>query len=267
MANDKLASPLAQRWGVGKPVPPGKVYIGGGYQPYTGGTPTAGYVPMEDMYADIEQASQGWASLSPSAQQKIYQDAIAVYGHEKVPALNMESFYADTVRAAAQVQQSRGVKVQPLEYWDYYRASGGPGLNAYGAGKSGGGGGVAAYKGPTTTVSTTESLNLTNPSTARQLLDAALSDVLGRLPTQKEYDTFRKALLAQQEEAPSVTESVTTTTPQGVARTKVKSKTKTTGGVSEAQLATEFARSQEGAAETLGGTLGFDAFLEAIGGQ
>lgn len=261
---DKLTSPMAQRWGVSRDIPQGRVYIGSGYGAYTGGTPTAGYAPIQDMTADVSDAAQGWYSLSPEAQRKIYNDAIEVYGHEKVPALNMASFYADTVNAAYQAQQSRGIKVTPLEYWDYYRESGGPGLNAYG--DKGGKGAGGRYMGPTTQVGTYETVNLSNPSEARALLDNALGQVLGRRPTDVEYKNFTAALNAAQEEAPSITESVSTTTPQGKAKSTVKSKQKTSGGVSETQLATEFARSQEMAAETIGGTLGFDAFLEAIGG-
>lgn len=259
-----LTSPLAQRWGIAKDIPQGRVYIGSGYADYTGGTPTAGYAPMQDMTTDVDSAMQAWGSLSPTAQRKIINDMYEARGYE-VPITDAPSFYADTVRNAYQVQQSQGLKVTPLEYWDYQKqVLGGVGFNVYD--KDGKGRGGGRYMGPVTTESVTETINLSDPSTARQFLDNALGDVLGRLPTADEYETFRAALNAAQEAAPSVTESVTTTTPQGKARSKVRSKQRATGGISEAQMATEFARSQEMAAETLGGTAGFTAFLDAIGG-
>lgn len=258
-----LTSPLAQRWGIAKDIPQGRVYIGSGYADYTGGTPTAGYAPMQDMTVDVESAMRGWSSLSPQAQRKIYSDAQKYYRLDVVPESYLDGYYEGLVKGAYQVQQSRGLKVTPLEYADYMRQVLGP--EAYAA-KAGGGGGGGRYMGPVTTESVTETINLSDPSTARQFLDSALGDVLGRLPTADEYETFRAALNAAQEAAPSVTESVTTTTPQGKARSKVRSKQRATGGISEAQMATEFARSQEMAAETLGGTAGFTAFLDAIGG-
>ena len=262
MGDKKLTSPMAQRWGVSRDVPPGRVYIGSGYGPYTGGTPTAGYAPIQDMTADVEVAVRGFPSLSPEAQRKVYSDAQDYYGLDFVPQSYLDGYYEGLVKGAYQVQQSQGLKVTPLEYPDYMREVLGP--DAYKSKGAGGGGG--RYMGPTTQVGTYETVNLSNPSEARALLDNALGQVLGRRPTDVEYKNFTAALNAAQEEAPSITESVSTTTPQGKAKSTVKSKQKTSGGVSETQLATEFARSQEMAAETIGGTLGFDAFLEAIGG-
>lgn len=267
MGDKKLTSPMAQRWGVSRDIPAGRVYIGQSRGGYTGGTPTSGYMPLSDMTVDVEDAAMGYASLSIEAQNKIYEDMVALRGGYPVPRNDAVNFYADTVRSAYQLQQSRGLKVTPLEYWDYIKQeSGGLGFNVYGDGKGGAGGRGGGYTGPTTQVGTYETINLTNPSQARQLLDDALGQVLGRRPTDVEYKNFTAALNAAQEEAPSITESVSTTTPQGKAKSTVKSKQRVRGGVSEAQLATEFARSQEMAAETAGGTVGFDAFLEAIGG-
>ena len=264
--SNKLKSPLAQRWGIAKDIPAGQIYIGSGYTEYTGGTPTAGYAPMEDLTADVDAAAAGWGSLSIEAQNKIYNDMVALRGGYPLPRNDAINFYADTVRQAYQLQQSRGLKVTPLDYWDYIKQeSGGLGFSVYAENEKEKGAG-ARYTGPVTTRSITESINLSDPSTARQFLDNALGEVLGRLPSDDEYETFRAALNAAQEAAPSVTEAVTTTTPQGKALNKVRSRQRTTGGISEAQMAAEFARSQEMAAETLGGTVGFETFLDAIGG-
>jgi hypothetical protein len=249
MADSGLKSPLAQQWGVAKDIPVGRVYLGGGYASYSGGTPTGGYAPMADMTADVDAAAQGFNSLSPEAMRSVKAAADAAFGYS-VPQTNLESFYEKMVKGAYQLQQSRGLKVTPLEYPEYMKQVFGPGA----FGSQGGGAG-----GPSTTVS--ESINLSNPSEARAFLDDALGRVLGRIPTALEYQNFTKALNAAETESPTVTSS--TTSGKGSGSTRTKSKTK--GGVAPSQIAAEYARSQDMAAETLGGTLGFDAFIEAIG--
>ena len=255
MGNGRLTSPIAQRWGIGATngAPVGQMYIGQDYSaPYTGGTPTSGYGSSK--FVPVDKAAQAWAALSPTAQQKIYNDAISVYGHEKVPTLNMPSFYADTVNYAYQVQQSTGLKVTPLDYWDYYRQSGGPGLNAYGAGGKGSG-------GPKTTTSVSETVTLTDPDTARGLIENAIGSELGRRPTEKEYAAFMDALTAHANANPSKSRT-TTTSGTGFST----SKGKTQGGFNAQQFAKEYAGAQEGAAETAAATTGFDAFISLIGG-
>ena len=255
MTNGRLTSPLAQRWGVGATTgaPSGSIYIGQDYTaPYTGGTPTGGYGTSE--FVPVDAAAGGWASLSASAQQKIYNDALAYYGRKTIPTSYLDSFYADTVRSAYQVQQSTGLKVTPLDYWDYYRQSGGPGIGAGGAGGAGGG-------GPKTTTSTSETVNLTDPDTARGLIESAIGSELGRRPTEKEYANFMNVLTARAEASPSVSKT-TTTSGTGFST----SKGKTQGGFNAQQIAKEYAGAQEGAAETAAATTGFDAFISLIGG-
>ena len=256
MTNGRLTSPLAQRWGIGATTgaPAGQMYIGQDYSgTYTGGTPTAGYGSSK--FVDVSKASQAWAALSPTAQQKIYNDALSVYDRETVPTLNMPSFYADTVNYAYQVQQSTGLKVTPLDYWDYYRQSGGPGIGGKGAGGKGGSG------GPKTTTSTSETVNLTDPDTARGLIESAIGSELGRRPTEQEYANFMNVLTARAEASPSVSKT-TTTSGTGFST----SKGKTQGGFNAQQIAKEYAGAQEGAAETAAATTGFDAFISLIGG-
>ena len=252
MADSGLKSPLAQQWGVAKDIPVGKVYLGSGYAAYGGGTPTSAYAPAADRTADVDAAAQGFNSLSPEALRAVKQAADDFYRYD-VPAVNLPSFYSDfMVKGAYQLQQSRGLKVTPLEYPEYMKQVFGPG--AFGS-KSGGAG------GPSTTTSVNETINLSNPTEARAFLDDALGKVLGRIPTAVEYQNFTKALNAAENESPTVTSS--TTSGKGSGSTRTKSKTK--GGMSGDQFAVEYARSQDMAAETLGGTLGFDAFIEAIG--
>jgi hypothetical protein len=113
--------------------------------------------------------------------------------------------------------------------------------------------------GPSTTIYSDENVNLTNPSTARSVLDNALGGYLGRTPTQKEYKYFIGALNMAEEDAPSVSDRVVRSSG-GINQT-VTSKGKTSGGVSAQQFATEYAKSDEDYAETRLSTTGLQAFL------
>jgi hypothetical protein len=135
-------------------------------------------------------------------------------------------------------------------------------MGAMSAAQSRPGGGAGG--GPTTTFATTEQINLTNPSTARQVLDGALGQYLGRMPTNKEYNVFLKALNATEEASPSITEQVSRTVP-GQGTSRVSSKVRSEGGMSREQFATEFAKGQEDYAETQLSTTGLGAFLELLG--
>lgn len=250
-----LRSPFAQKYGVGLSTKPGEVYVG------TEMGKGAKNVPV-----DTFSIPGAFASLSPAAQQKLYKDAQAVYGHDKVPALNMDSFLTLTASNAYGVQQSTGLKVGVLNYWDYYKQSGGPGLNAYAKSGSGSGSGGAGggYSGPVTSKSKQTSVNLTDPTSARGLVDAAMTQYLGRRPTQKEYANFLQQLNSMEEKNPSVTTQTSVTTP-GVGSSSTVAKSKTTGGSNAQQYAVEYARGQEGAAEYTAATTVADAFISLLG--
>ena len=247
-----LGSPVRNRWGVGKlTTKPGEVYIGalGGAQKN---------VPLSTF-----SGAGAYASLSPPAQKALYAAMEAQRGYEGVPAGDVDGFLEDTVARAYAVQQTTGLLVDPLSYWDYYKTTGGPGLKNFddaasaGGGSGGGGGGG----GGGTSRSVNESVNLSDPSTARGLIDTTIARYLGRNPTDKEYSTFASALNAQESKSPSITESVTTS---GGGNSRTKSTTR--GSMDRGQFAIEYAKSQEGVAELSAATTGLDAFMDAIGG-
>jgi hypothetical protein len=122
------------------------------------------------------------------------------------------------------------------------------------AGPSGGGAG-----GPSTTVYKDEQVNLSDPSTARSILDTTIGRYLGRSPNQKEYKSFLQALNAMEEATPAVSERVTRSS--GGTNQTVTSKGKSTTGLSREQFATEYAKSEEDYAETQLSTTGLQAFL------
>jgi hypothetical protein len=119
---------------------------------------------------------------------------------------------------------------------------------------SGGAGG-----GPSTTVYKDETVNLTNPSTARGVLDSALGKYLGRMPSPKEYKSFVGALTMAEDASPNTSERVTRNS--GGTNQTITNKGKTGGGVDRNQFATEFAKSDEDFAETQLSTTGVQAFL------
>lgn len=93
-------------------------------------------------------------------------------------------------------------------------------------------------------------VNLTNPSDARALVDNALSSYLGRAATTEEAEQFLGVLNAQERANP-----INTT------------KSSRSGGVNTQQVAKDFARSQEGAAEFMADTQYMDWFMNKITGD
>lgn len=90
-------------------------------------------------------------------------------------------------------------------------------------------------------------IDLTNPSDAKVLADQALNTYLGRAANEEETSAFMSALNKVERQNPVIT------TPSS-----------RSGGVNNAQVAKEFAQSQEGAAEYLASTQYMDWFMEKM---
>lgn len=131
------------------------------------------------------------------------------------------------------------------------------GLSVTGKLLSGGAGGAG---GPTYAIQ--KSVNLTDPSTARGLVSQAMENYLGRKATPKEQQTFLKALNAQEEMAPTITEQRTSRSGRSSSTTS-----RTTGGFNPATFAQEWAAGQEGSAEFQAATTFLDTFINAIGAK
>ena len=247
-----IGSPLKNRWGVGTLTSkPGEVYVGS-----IAGTGN------KNVALSVFDTPGIFASLSPAAQAKLYRDATSVYGHDKVPTINMDSFTSQTAYNAYAVQQSTGLLIDPLNYWDYYRQSGGYGMdvqNRAAAGGAGGGGG-----GPVTSTSITKSVDLSNPTSARGLVDSALRQYLGRRASSEEYAAFRQALNAAERKSPNVTKAVSTTSRTG-GGSATSAQTMSRGGIDRGRFAEEWALKQEGSAEYAAATTVFDTFMKMLG--
>lgn len=248
-----IGSPMRNRWGVGQlSTKPGEVYIGG----LVGGG-------NKNVPVNMFDSPGAFAALSPQAQAKLYRDATSVYGHNKVPTINMDSFLAQTAYNAYSVQQTTGLLIDPLSYWDYYRQTGGYGMdvqNQRSAGGRGGGGGG----GPVTSTNVSQSVNLTDPTAARGLVDQALSRYLGRGATSEEFANFTKALNRAERKNPNISKT-TSVTSGGAGGTSSSTKSLSKGGIDRGRFAEEWARSQEGAAEYAAATTVLDSFMRVLG--
>lgn len=211
-------------------------------------------IPARQTTFTTDQAELMYVTFDDEQMTEWEQLTEAVVGY--VPAPNyQQSLWRDAVQYVAAYQKATGELMTPQ---DYMRRLG---ARAAARGDRGG-----AYTGPVTTVSRSRDVNLSNPSEARALLDNFLGEYLGRLPSEDEYRNFTKALNIQERGAPQITEATTTVTPQGQARRTQVSESEQRGGFVPEQFAREFARGQEGAAETaVGGPL-LNAFLGLLRG-
>lgn len=107
-----------------------------------------------------------------------------------------------------------------------------------------------------------KSIRLTDPGSARKLVDTALGQYLGRAATSEEQQTFLKALNAQEKAAPMMTQSTTSTSGRSSSTSSV-----TTGGFDPNVFAEEYAQGQEGTGEFQAATSLLDTFIKSIGAK
>ena len=216
-----------------------QVYLG---PIYTGGTPTGG-----QQWANKDVVKGQWQFLSPRATQKFLSDAQRYKGWKTtaVPMEALSSVWSEFVDLSYNIQQQTGELVSPLEAYDWWAAK--TAQNEARAAGSGGGGGVR--------VSVSEQVNLTDPTTARDLLENTLAQYLGRRPNEDEYKAFNRALRGAEKESPNVSRTVA---GPGGSRTVQK------GGLDRQQFTQEYVRGMEGVAETAAATTLLDTFLKTI---
>jgi len=211
----------------------------------------------------IDTVANSYYSLTDEARAKVNAwSQVHQYGGSKTPVAeqNVQADFAKFIPQLYSFQSQWGSKIGITDYMRYTQFHGGY-LNPDGTPKAGSGGAGGGGGGPSHTVSTQESVNLSNPENARSFLDSALGQHLGRKPTLEEYKTFKNALNADERRNPSETISVNDSS-SGRSNTKTMS----TGGTSSQQFADEYAAGQEGAAEYQVATKYLDVFQKAITG-
>jgi hypothetical protein len=226
----------------------GLIYLGPEYDTAKK-IPKRGWVGNSGLVSQEVAINKLW-EFTPQQERK-FDDLIEAGGEKRPDSIETRMYWwKKMIGYAGSYSSDSGMVKSPFEMAEIWSQKS---RNA--AGPGGGG----AYSGPTTTSYTEQNVNLTNPSTARSVLDSALGRYLGRMPNQKEYKSFLSALTMAEEAAPNVSERVVRSSG-GINQT-VASKGKTSGGISAQQFATEYAKSDEDYAETQLSTTGLQAFL------
>jgi len=145
----------------------------------------------------------------------------------------LKSAYTDAVLGAAAYQKDTGRDVSPFEYVQMQNARR-ERLGLLPAQKGAGG-------GSSTVVA------LSNAGDARVLVDGALTQYLGRAATEEESNEFLKLLNSQERANP-----------------QVRTPSSSSGGVNREQIAKEFGRSRDDAAEFMANTQYMDWFMNKI---
>jgi hypothetical protein len=180
---------------------------------------------------------------NPATQQQVMAAASIWYGY---PVKNMSygtgllnqfsEIYAANPTGPGPWQMIRGLLNGTITNPDGSGPGGGPG------GGGGGGGGGS---------STTMQIRLTDPESAKQLINTAMASLLGREATSEEYKKFLTTLNSEERSNPIVT------TVEGDTVT-------TTGGTNPNQIAEDYATSREDFAEFQAATTYMDAFIAAL---
>jgi hypothetical protein len=117
--------------------------------------------------------------------------------------------------------------------------------------------------GTQTATSVQKSVTLTDPDTARSILNSALETYLGQSASAEEEEKFLQALMKRERKNARVTtQQSTTTTSPGGSVSSIESMTQ--GGSNAQQFAVDWAKSQEGSAEFLAATDYLDEFMNAL---
>ena len=232
--------------------PPSPASAGMVYLTTTGSktAPIDRFIPVQDAYNMLP-------SLGPDAMAQFNETMDKYYGKGRWDTSWKSGLWNKAVGAASYALTYGGKRISPLEALDGVLAN-------ETSGSGGAGGKAAAYKGPVTTKSTTESVNLTNPTEARTLVNNSLTQYLGREATKQEQDSFLAALNAQEKMNPTVTNQTSTTTPQGKAMNKVESEVQSQGGFNPSTFAQEYAQGQEGSAEFQAASSLLDTFIGSL---
>ena len=203
----------------------------------------------------IDQAKAEYTRMDP-AQIKRFDNAIEQLTGKKPTGLSNQYYWEQMIDQAGVYSNATGKPISPWDVAEMLAAR-----SPAGAGAGGGG-----YSGPTRTVYNDENVNLTDPSSARALIDNAIGSYLGRKPSTKEYKTFLQALNATEEANPLISRRVTDSSGSAnPASQTVSNKGTSEGGVSTQQFAKEYAKSDEQYAETQLSTTGLQSFLGMLG--
>jgi len=255
-------TPLERRGAVPaplRPTAPGTVYWGTREVPTNmpNRASTGRGVAQEDRFEKTQDAKDRYALLSNAEWNKLSSTMDKYYGAGRWEKGWVRGFWEESVNIADYALRSEGLRMTPFDAFDILLSRSG-GREGGSSGGGGGGGG-----GPSIFEETQRTVDLSSPTEARGFLENSMYGFLGRRPTGNEYKTFLSALNAAQEAQPDVTTSRSVRNVGG-ATMRTSSDVRRTGGVDRQQFATEFARAQEGAAETAVSTTAVNAFMDLL---
>jgi hypothetical protein len=215
-------------------------------------------VKVDGRYVQAAWIGDAWDVLPPNVTKPAFDLLDKVYGKGNWTSKEVNDLWKYSVKLGANAVAVYGVDAPTPEQLMLQRipALAQNGLRPDGklAKGVGGAGGVS--------VSFQKSVRLTEPGSARKLVDTALGQYLGRAATPEEQKTFLKALNVQEQADPTMTKSVT----NSAGRTSSTTST-TTGGFDPAVFAEEYAQGQEGAGEYKAATSLLDTFIKSIGAK
>ena len=215
----------------------------------TGPVPNYGIKP--GTYMSTELASAEFWKFTPEQDQQLSAIIKADTGYAPRGIAAKKAYWENLVQLTSAYTAATGDKMQSP--WDM----GAKVVAQSSGGKTPGG-------GPSVNFYETEQVNLTNPSTARRVMDDAIGQYLGRAPDKKEYDEFLKTLNGFQEDSPSITKGVTRNS--GGSNSTSNTQQSTEGGVDVGQVAKEFAMRDDQYQETTVETKGINTFLNMLRG-
>ena len=213
--------------------------------------PVPNYVVDPGTYMSTELASAEFWKFTPEQDQQLSAIIKADTGFAPRSIDAKKAYWENLVKLTSSYTAATGDKMESP--WD---------MGARVVAQSSGG--ATPGGGPSVNFYETEQVNLTNPSTARKVMDDAIGQYLGRAPDKKEYDEFLKTLNGFQEDSPTITKGVTRNS--GGSNSTTNTQQSTEGGVDAGQVAKEFAMRDDQYQETTVETKGIDTFLNMLRG-
>lgn len=207
----------------------------------------------QPVYWDVSSAKKRFDILNKAQQDNLIASMDNAYGKGQWKYADMRKGWDAALDMSASYKAAYG---QDVSVFDTFaaraKANAANGMTMGGRLAGGGSGGASS--------SISKSVQLTDPTTARGLIDNTLSTYLGRKANAKEQEAFLKALNVQEQRNPTITK-----TNSFSGKGSSSSSSTTTGGFSPATFAQEWAAGQEGAGEFQAATSLLDTFIKSIG--
>lgn len=246
---------------------PNSVYLGESKWAYMGTKKDPKTNKNQDVFMDIAGADVSYYFLDNDAKAELNKTMDGLYGKGVWKPSWIDKAYKRGLQASAYAYANMGTRVTAIDAAKQLLAQDAAnGVSPDGSSTSRGGRG-GGYSGPVTSMQKATSVNLTDPMSARKLVDTALESYLGRKATAQEQEKFLNTLNKREQKSPTVTTQVSTTTPGGPGMSSTESSTMTKGGFNPSVFAEEFARGQQGAGEYQAATTYLDTFISALGAR